>query len=76
MCEYCKGSDTSKVDSNILFFAEVGQDMFGNEINFAGYIHSNARLRVEFEGNDAGFVYRDVEIKFCPMCGRKLKGGD
>ena len=64
MCEYCK-SQTEFIPLNIT------ADYSGLEFALCGNM-----LRVRYSSNDyKHFEAQDlINIKFCPMCGRKLEG--
>lgn len=63
MCQYCQG--TSFTDNNLLIEFDDSEELVDT---VKVYVTSEAKL---FLHNDYGAVA--VDIRYCPMCGRKLE---
>lgn len=76
MCEYCK--DYTYSDSPTCFQERTLSDISDNYVGFDIYINDNKQLEVQgcFEvgrpSKDAAYGETQINIKYCPMCGRKL----
>ena len=76
MCKYCKnvktGNDFDPVLKATVNLGRAGQQ----EIDV--YLAPNAKLKMDIlfpNPNDMG-LGKEVKIKYCPMCGERLYGGE
>ena len=82
-CRYCQKDELEKQYKTMLYIPLPLEDDFSEKLFDANaddtpiqYIRRNDnKYYLITEIPEIGEVYR-TEINYCPMCGRKLKGGD
>ena len=71
MCKYCSMEPNGDIpdDREDLFEIETG--MLDSKVWLTGRI-CRSRLAIMLSGEHQQMLYREVEMNFCPVCGRQL----
>ena len=70
MCKYCK-CEEGELTSESIIQQKINLGMFGKETLYINIIQTMENKTLLFGGFGDRFMF-EREIKFCPMCGRKL----
>lgn len=75
MCKYCEYNED---ELNYIVDAPLGTDLMGNNVNIIVELANNKGILTAGIINECTCECntKEIPINYCPMCGRKLKGGE
>lgn len=78
MCKYCETQGEGNLCDTKVFKCDIDCGILGRGEVLGQIYKTTAKtevLNIAIIGGNKGMDY-EIEIKYCPMCGRKLKGAE